>query len=271
VSRFRTIALQECFTDLLAPRAEAPPTAASAGSSFSSTSSSHGSSGLPARMRAGSGGSGSGTFGRPPSHHAQRAAPALAATAAAAPAPAAAHKVTVRTAASADELKALVHARLLKRRIASTSVNDKSSRSHVIITISVEQRKQVAERRTSQCAAAGLCSPPPPSPPPRAAVAAGGDAAAAAWGAGSCVDASDTQSVAEDFASVADSDAGSDAGGISTYLIGCVEAPDGGAWLNSLHGVSCTWQPRCAAAVCAPPCLARPCTLCTHAPAGSCT
>lgn len=51
-------------------------------------------------------------------------------------------KVTVTSAA---QLKSLVQHTLRKRHTASTAINDKSSRSHVIVTITVEQRRQVFE------------------------------------------------------------------------------------------------------------------------------
>jgi len=56
-------------------------------------------------------------------------------------------KVTLN---SSSETKALVQHVLRKRHTASTCLNDKSSRSHVIVTITLEQRKAIIEHKYAE-------------------------------------------------------------------------------------------------------------------------
>lgn len=199
----QTHTTQERFTDLLAPLEQPPAVAALAGatsatSSFSSTASG---GSLSARMRGGVfGGAGASSFSaassgsRAPLHQ-PRLAP---------PGPQRQqytwHKATLTSAA---EMKALVHSVLRKRRTASTCLNDKSSRSHVIVSITLQQ--QVQQQQGSAHDAGGMSSP-----------------------LQSCdQDATETCSTAGDDPTMTD-EVGSDAGsvaaasvaGVSTYLIG---------------------------------------------------
>ncbi|KAF8065656.1 KIN4A [Scenedesmus sp. PABB004] len=101
---------------------------------------------------------------------------------------------------SAAQLKELVARTLRKRRTAATCINDRSSRSHAIVTITLEQC--VTLRAAGSAPGSGAGSPAGGTPSPR-----GGDGS----------EEPDTPRGA-----VASSDGGSDAGvaPVSTYLIG---------------------------------------------------
>lgn len=133
-------------------------------------------------------------------------------------------KVTLN---SSSEMKSLVQHVLRKRHTASTCLNDKSSRSHVIVTITLEQRKAISEHKYAdddgsdapQSSASSMVSTS------TAAAAAASTPAASRTGSVSDLSsltsrqqqdaASETRSVQEDASSEADS-----AAGVDTYLIG---------------------------------------------------
>lgn len=179
--------LQERFTDLLAASAHPPP----AGSNNSS----------------GGGGSHHGARSvhfRPPLHHHRHAA---------APVKYSWRKVTLT---NSTEMKALVQHVLRKRHTASTCLNDKSSRSHVIVTITLEQRKAINEH--TYAAAEG--DEPPCSSASSLTVAAASSSIGGSTSDLSSLrhlDSVETRSVQDDAASEAGSAAAAPA---DTYLIG---------------------------------------------------
>lgn len=175
--------LQERFTDLLAASAHPPAT--------SSSSSQH----LGAR---------SVNF-RHPLQHRQAAASKYSW-----------QKVTLT---NSEEMKTLVQHVLRKRHTASTCLNDKSSRSHVIVTITLEQRKAIIEHKYAEdeeppgSSASSMTS---------ASTATGAGGSMLAAGAGSLSDLSSLrQQDSSDVRSVQD-DAASEgsAAPVDTYLIG---------------------------------------------------
>jgi hypothetical protein len=199
--------LQERFTDLLAASAHPPPPSgiSSNSGSFSSGSGQH-----TARS----------VLGRPRPHSRQ-----------AMPARYSWQKVTL---GSSSETKALIQQVLRKRHTASTCLNDKSSRSHVIVTITLEQRKAISEHKyaeddeppaSSASSVVSACAASSSSITGTSVTGGSGiGSSLAGVGAGSSVDlsslrqqdCSETRSMQED----ASSEAGS-SGGLDTYLIGC--------------------------------------------------
>jgi hypothetical protein len=171
--------LQERFTDLLAASAHPPS------SSSSSIASHHG-------------GARSVHF-RPPVHHRHVSAPTKYNW----------QKVTLT---NSTEMKALVQHVLRKRHTASTTLNEKSSRSHVIVTITLEQRKAIIEHTYAEG-----------EEPPCSSANSITSAAASSSIGGSLSDLSslkhtdsiETRSVQDDTASEAGS-----AAPVDTYLIG---------------------------------------------------
>jgi hypothetical protein len=183
--------LQERFTDLLAASAHPPTTGSSGGGGSSVGGGSH----LGPRS----------VHFRPPLHHHRHAA---------APTKYSWQKVTLT---NSSEMKALVQHVLRKRHTASTCLNDKSSRSHVIVTITLEQRKAINEH--TYAAAEG------DEPPCSSASSLTSAAATSSSIGGSTADLSslrqldsvETRSVQDDAASEAGSAA---AAPVDTYLIG---------------------------------------------------
>lgn len=118
---------------------------------------------------------------------------------------------------SSSETKALVQHVLRKRHTASTCLNDKSSRSHVIVTITLEQRKAIIEHKYAED------EEPLRSSASSTTSAGAGSNSSVGGSAGSTSDLSslrqqdsvDSRSVPED----ASSEAGS-ASAVDTYLIG---------------------------------------------------
>lgn len=182
--------LQERFTDLLAGSARPPahpPHSSGGGSGSSSHSHLFGSRGVHLRHAL---------------HHRHAAAPVKYNE----------QKVTIT---SGEDMKELVQHVLLKRQTAATCINERSSRSHVIITIELEQRKAITERKFAEDEEPGCSS--------GGSVVSSCSAAPSASG-GSMADLSslrhqdsvDARSVQDD----AGSEAGSVAPAVTTYLIG---------------------------------------------------
>lgn len=180
--------VQERFTDLLAASAHPPASSSGSFNSSSSFSSGGGSSShlhAPRSMHS-----------RPqPAHHRQPSQSKYSW-----------QKVTLH---SSSEMKALIQHVLRKRHTASTCLNDKSSRSHVIITVALEQSKAITEHK------AYADDDELPQSSDSSVVSAGG--ASSSMGGVQQAESGETHSVQED----ASSEAGS-AGGLDTYLIGCV-------------------------------------------------
>lgn len=120
---------------------------------------------------------------------------------------------------SGKELRELVHHTLRKRHTAQTILNKKSSRSHVIVTLSLEQRIPVfSEKHTAGALGSGSSSSSSPAGSTMGSSMAsaeyGQDAAAA--GGPTVMDSPRGSGSAGDCSS---SDAGSFAG-VTTYLLG---------------------------------------------------
>ena len=121
------------------------------------------------------------------------------------------------TLSSSVDMKAMLQHVLRKRRTASTCLNDKSSRSHVIITIALEQRKAIIEHKFTDD------EEPPQSSASSVVSMSVASSSVLAASCGSIselsgvrrLDAADTRSVQED----AESEAGV-AAPLDTYLIG---------------------------------------------------
>lgn len=176
--------LQERFTDLLAASARPPAHPPHSSSSGGTSSHSHlfGSRGVHLRHTI---------------SHRHAAAPVKYNE----------QKVTIT---SGEDMKELVQHVLLKRQTAATCINERSSRSHVIVTIELEQRRAITERTFADdeepgCSSAGSmvssCAP--------------------SVSAGSMADLSSLkQQDSVDARSDAGSEAGSVAPAVTTYLIG---------------------------------------------------
>lgn len=133
---------------------------------------------------------------------------------------------TKATLGNSAEMKELVHRTLRKRHTANTALNEKSSRSHAIITIMLEQRKQVFEHKhlageASDAPGSGIACGHRSSEGSTAEADNGSKAAADTSGGSQDGREARSGAVVDDGAATdISSSAGSEDAAVSTYLLG---------------------------------------------------